>query len=34
MATDDQAMNTQLRNIEERTGKSVDELVQAGLATG
>ncbi len=34
MATDDQAMNTQLRNIEEQTGKSIDELIQSGLATG
>lgn len=34
MATDEQAMNTQLRNIEEQTGKSLDELLASGLATG
>ncbi len=34
MATDDKAMNTQLRNIEEQTGKSIDDLIQSGLATG
>lgn len=34
MATDDQALSTQLRNIEEQTGKSLDQLVESGLATG
>jgi predicted transport protein len=34
MSSVDEATKTQLRNIEAQTGKSVDELIQAGLATG
>ncbi len=34
MSSVDEATKTQIRNIEIQTGKSLDELIQAGLATG
>jgi hypothetical protein len=34
MSSVDEATRTQIRNIEAQTGKSLDELIQAGLATG
>jgi hypothetical protein len=34
MSSVDEATKTQIRNIEAQTGKSLDELIQAGLATG
>ena len=34
MSSIDDATKTQLRNIETQTGKSLDELIQNGLATG
>lgn len=34
MSSIDDATKTQLRNIEAQTGKSLDELIQEGLATG
>lgn len=34
MSSVDEATQTQIRNIEAQTGKSLDELIQAGLATG
>lgn len=34
MSSPDKATETQIRNIEAQTGKSLDELIQSGLATG
>ena len=34
MSSVDEATQTQIRNIETQTGKSLDELIAAGLATG
>ncbi len=34
MSSVDEATQTQIRNIEAQTGKSLDELIQSGLATG
>lgn len=34
MTSVDDAQETQIRNIEAQTGKSLDELIQSGLATG
>ncbi len=34
MSSVDEATQTQIRNIEAQTGKSLDELIAAGLATG
>jgi hypothetical protein len=34
MATIDEATQTQITNIEAQTGKSLDQLIQSGLATG
>jgi hypothetical protein len=34
MSSVDEATKTQIRNIEDQTGKNLDELVQSGLATG
>lgn len=34
MSSVDEATRTQIRNIEQQTGKSLDELIQIGLATG
>ena len=34
MSSIDEATQTQIRNIEAQTGKSLDELIQSGLATG
>jgi hypothetical protein len=34
MSSIDEATQTQIHNIEAQTGKSLDELIQAGLATG
>ena len=34
MSSVDEAAQTQIRNIEAQTGKSLDELIQSGLATG
>jgi hypothetical protein len=34
MSNVDEATQTQIRNIEAQTGKSLDELIQSGLATG
>lgn len=34
MSSVDEATQTQIRNIESQTGKSLDELIQSGLATG
>ena len=34
MSSVDEATKTQIRNIEVQTGKSLDELIQSGLATG
>jgi hypothetical protein len=34
MSSVDEATRTQIRNIEAQTGKSLDELIQDGLATG
>lgn len=34
MSSVDEATKTQIRNIEAQTGKSLDELIQSGLATG
>ena len=34
MSSVDEATQTQIRNIEVQTGKSLEEMIQAGLATG
>ncbi len=34
MSSVDEATQTQIRNIEAQTGKSLEEMIQAGLATG
>lgn len=34
MSSVDEATQTQIRNIETQTGKSLEELIQSGLATG
>ena len=34
MSSVDEATQTQIRNIEAQTGKSLDEMIQSGLATG
>jgi hypothetical protein len=34
MSSVDEATQTQIRNIEAQTGKSLEELIQSGLATG
>lgn len=34
MSSVDEAIKTQIHNIEVQTGKSLDELIQSGLATG